>query len=417
MSTASEIDTLLNDPEFPNDPYPVYERLREEAPVFWSEGQQQWIITRLADCKAVLRDTARFSSFGWEQRFLRMLETDVQDQIPALWAHVSNPHILIADAPVHTRLRAALRAPFLPRPLAARRDRIEALVDELLDGLDGSEPVEVVSMLAHQLPVNVISDMLGAPHDDRHQFHGWSTSVTGFFGQSSPTTEEALRVDDILHQFRGYLDQLIASRRQAPRDDLATTFADTGWDEEMDRSRIGTATLLVMAGHETTRNLIATSIWALLMHPDKLDRARSDPAAMDRAIEEALRWDAPVQRVRRVVRHDTEFHGVHMLAGQRLAVIIGSANRDPELCERPDEYDIDRPPTPNVSFGSGIHFCLGNSLAMLEAEIAVPAFFDRYPDASLVRGWKPAWRPMNTQRSLLELQVSVRPSEVTAAVR
>jgi cytochrome P450 len=284
------------------------------------------------------------------------------------------------------------------------------LVDELLDRIGHADPIDVVSMLAHELPVNVISDMLGVPQQDRGQFHGWSTMVTGFFGQSSAGPDEARRVDAGLYEFRGYLDQLIASRRVKPQDDLATRLADSTWDPEMDSARLGTATLLVMAGHETTRNLIATSIWALLTHKDQLEKALSSPAAMDKAIGEALRWDPPVQRVRRVVRQDCEFRGVQMRAGDRLAVLLGSANRDPELCERADEFDIDRPPTTDISFGSGIHFCVGNSLALLEAGIAVPAFFERFPEAELDVGWKPSWRPMNTQRGLLELRVRVKPS-------
>jgi cytochrome P450 len=405
MTTATELDSLLNDPAFSSDPYPTYARLRDEAPVFWSDGQRQWLVSGLADCKAVLRDTANFSSFGWESRFLGLLPEDVQDTIPSLWAHVSNPHILIADAPVHTRLRNALRPPFLPRALEPRRERIEALVDELLDRVRDVDPIEIVSMIAHELPVNVISDMLGAPQDDRVQFHGWSTMVTGFFGHSSPDPEEARRVDAGLNEFRAYLDRLIASRRDDPQGDLATTFADSTWDDEMDSARLGTATLLVMAGHETTRNLIATSVWALLTHKEQLDKALASPMAMDRAIEEALRWDPPVQRVRRVVRQDCEFRGVKMRAGDRLAVLLGSANRDPELCEQPDRFDIERPATTDISFGSGIHFCLGNSLALLETGIAVPALFQRFPQADLADGWTPSWRPMNTQRGLLEVKV------------
>lgn len=415
MNNAAELDALLNDQAFSSNPYPTYARLRDEAPVFWSEGQQQWLVSRLGDAKAVLRDTSTFSSFGWEKRFIGMLGDDVQASIPSLWAHVSNPHILIADAPVHTRLRNALREPFLPPPLRTRRERIAQLVDELLDGVGDSDPVDVVSTIAHQLPVNVISDMLGAPQEDRDQFHGWSTMVTGFFGQSAPTGEEARRVDEGLRQFRAYLAQLIADRRETPRDDLATTLADTTWDSEMDSARLGTATLLVMAGHETTRNLIATSIWTLLNHGEQLAAARSDPASMNRAIKEANRWDAPVQRVRRVVRQDTEFGGVPMRAGDRLAVLIGAANRDPELCERPDEFDINRKPTLDISFGSGPHFCIGNSLALLEAGIAVPAFFDRFPKASLDEGWQPTWRPMNTQRGLLEVKVRVGSARKKAA--
>jgi hypothetical protein len=407
MTDATELDALLNDPSFARDPYPAYSRLRAEAPVFWSERQGQWIVSRLRDCQAVLRDTTSFSSVGWEQRYLGMLPEAVLSVIPSLTDHVSNPHLLISDAPVHDRLRAALRQPFLPKSLESWRPRVTAIVAETLDGLVDVNPIEVVSMIAHPLPVNVISDLLGATREDRAQFRLWSGMLTGFFGQSIPDPQEALRVEEGLRQFRESLSHLMARRREAPLEDIATALADPTWDSEMDRARLGTAVLLVVAGHETTRNLIATSIWALLLHPDQLRHARSDPAAMDRAIGEALRWDSPLQRVRRVVRHDCKFGNVWMRQGERVAVLVGAANRDPELCERPDEFDVQRRPTTNLAFGSGAHFCLGNSLAMLEAGIAVPAFFQRFPDAALDESWRPTWRPMNTQRSLIDLKVRV----------
>jgi cytochrome P450 len=166
-------------------------------------------------------------------------------------------------------------------------------------------------------------------------------------------------VEALLTDFRRSLSQLIERRRESPADDLATILGDTTWDPEMDRARIGTGVLSMAAGHETTTNLIANTLRALFLHPEQLEQVRSDPAKLGGAIEETLRWDSPIQRVKRVVRQDTELSGVPLREGDRVTVILGSANRDPELCEQPEQFDVGRPPTAHLAFGNGMHFCLG----------------------------------------------------------
>jgi len=410
MNDQTDLDGLLNEAGFLVDPYPAYARLREEAPVFWSQRQQQWLVSGLADCRTVLRDTTNFSSSGWERRYLEMLPPETQGVIPSITAHVSDPHLLISDGSLHDRLRACFREPFLPRSIEPLKPRISALVADLLDAIGDGDPVDVVSRIANPLPTNVIADMFGAPPADRSRFRGWSKALTEFFGQPAPDPADAVTVEALLTDFRRYLSGLIEERREAPTGDLATVLGDGRWDPEMGRARLGTAVLLIVAGHETTTNLIASSIRALMLHPEQLAGARSDSANVDRALEETLRWDSPIQRVRRVVKQDTDLRGVTLHKGDRVAVLVGSANRDPELCDRPERFDLARSPTAHMAFGSGAHFCLGNTLAKVEARIAVGAFLERFPHARLDDAWHPTWRPTLTQRSLVDLQMRVKPS-------
>jgi cytochrome P450 len=413
---VTDLDERLNEPAFRDDPYPVYARLREEAPVFWSETQQQWLVSRLKDAQTVLRDAETFSSFGWERRYISLLPTEAQARIPSIVAHVANPHLLISDGALHDRLRARFRDPFLPRSVDAMRPRITAIVSDLLDATRDQDSIDVVSDFAHPLPTLVIAELFGAPEEDRVRFREWSSALTDFFGKPVPDPEEAVEVEALLADFRAFLSDLIERRRVAPRDDLATLLADETWDPEMAAARLGTAVLLIVAGHETTTNLIANTIAALLLHPEQLARVRSDPARIDDAIDETLRWDPPIQRVRRVVARDDDRMGVAMRRDDRIAVLVGAANRDPDLCEQPELFDITRRRTPHLAFGSGLHSCIGNRLARIEAAVAIAAFLDRFPDARIDDTWLPSWRPKLTQRSLVSLRVrtSVRSA---AAVR
>jgi cytochrome P450 len=412
MPRSIDLDAEVNEPAFRDDPYPVYARLREESPVFWSAGQQQWLVSRLRDCQAVLRNAPTFSSFGWERRYISLLPPETQARIPSITAHVANPHLLISDGPLHDRLRECFRGPFLPRSIERMEPAIRAIVAELLQATDGRDSIDVVADFAHPLPTDVIASMLGASRADGALLAPWSRALINFFGKPVPDPDEALAVEESLTRFRGFLTQLIERRRTSPQGDLATQLADETWDPEMDSARLGTAVLLVVAGHETTTNLIANTIKAFLEHPAQLELLRSDPTMIDGAIEEVLRWDSPIQRVRRVVMEDTDVLGVQMRRGDRVAVLIGSANRDPDLCDRPDQFDITRRRTPHLAFGTGMHSCLGNSLARTEGAIAVAEFFERFPDSRLDESWRPEWRPTLTLRSLVSLRVHTSSREL-----
>jgi hypothetical protein len=404
---SSDLDSQLQAPGYVADPYPVYARLRDEAPVFWSHSQQQWLVSRLADCRTVLRDAATFSNFGWERGYLAQLPPETQEAIPSITAHATNPHLLISDGPLHDRLRAKFRPQFFPRSIDDLKPRISRMVAELLDALSDRDRIDVVSELAHPLPANVIAELYGAQVDDQARLRRWSRALTEFFGKPIPDADEAREVEELLTAFRGFLEDLIEQRRRAPANDLATLLGDDSWDAEMEPARLGTAVLLMVAGHTTTSNLIANAIKALLEHPEQLAHVRSVPGAISGAVEETLRWDPPVQRIRRVVMKDTELGGVTMRKGDRVAVLPGSANRDPDLCAQPDEYDVTRGPTLNVAFGSGMHFCIGNTLAKAQAEIAVADFLARFPHARIDEAWNPNWRPTLTSRSLGSLWVRV----------
>ncbi len=390
---SGQIDTLIGTPAFYQDPYPTYAALRESAPVFWYEPWGQWLISRYEDIAYVLRRPDVFSSVGWEQRVLGQLEPAILGQIPAIRHHYDTAVLVNSDPPDHARLRRAVGRSFTPRTLESMRTIVEGYVDELLDEAAQTSVMDLVAGFAYPLPALVIAGLLGVPSADRHLFTEWSADVVAFTGSYFPA-DRAPRAEASMRVFQSYLQEMIKERRRRPRNDLmselaaATDEASALSDEEI----VATAVTLLFAGHETTANLIANGMLALFRNPDQLRRFASDPGHAPAAIEELLRFDSPVHRTRRVAKQDVELGGQLIRAGQPLSNLIGAGNRDPRRFAEPDRLDLDRADVGHLSFGHGIHFCVGAGLSRLEAPIAFNGLLRRFPDIAPAWTEPPRWK-------------------------
>ena len=376
---------LLQSPQFLEDPYPVYAMFRKTNPVFRAPipghtGPGAFLLTRYAEIQHVLRD-GRFSA---DRRRAALLEENA-DRIPAalIGEEGGLRSMLIMDPPDHTRVRGLVSKAFTPRRVAELRPRIEEIVDELLDDAARGGELEVIGDFAAPLPAIVIAELLGVPAEDHRTFKQWSSELIALAPLADPSRlgEVQQKLDRILDYLRG----IIAERRAAPRDDLISAMiaAQEERDALSDAELLATSNLLLIAGHETTTNLIGNGLLALLRHPGELARLRAHPELVRSAVEELLRFDSPVQATGRVATEDVELGGERVGKGALLITVIGAANRDPEIFPDPDRLDVGREDNRHLSFGFGTHFCLGAPLARLEGELAFRALLARFPKLEL----------------------------------
>ena len=391
--------------QFHADPYSMYRRLREKDPVHRSRLLNGWVLTRHADVSAVLRDP-RFladerKQVGYEKFRARAIKQGIIDADDS-----GTISMLRADPPDHTRLRALVSRAFTPRTVEGLRGRVEAIVNERLDSVADQGGMDVIATLAYPLPVVIIAEMLGIPAEDHARFKHWSDEIVRGMGISS--AEDGKRAHRGHRELRAYLEGVASARRQEPREDLFSALLMAG--EEDDRltpdELYETCELLLVAGHETTTNLIGNGLLALLQHPDQLDALHSDPPRIDHAIEELLRYDSPVQATTRMAQEDMPFGGRTFRKGEQVALVLGAANRDPEQFADPDRLDVSRKEVRHVSFGHGIHFCLGAPLARLEAPIAFRAMIERFPNMRLDETMRPRWKENIILRGLEQLAVT-----------
>ncbi|HWC83102.1 MAG TPA: cytochrome P450 [Pseudonocardiaceae bacterium] len=370
--TLAHQDTLLSlfDPANRPNPYPLYETLREAAPFSRWEGALT-VLGEHATCTKVLRDPT-LSSDRTRSRMKRTLGAE---------DNVRPTSFLSMDPPDHTRLRRLVSKAFTPRVIAALEPRIREVVDELVAGFAGTGEFDVVSQFGYPLPVLIITELLGVPHTDHEQFEKWSKLLVRGLDPAMAVTDEAEieQIQSAVAEFSVYFTELIAQRRAAPGEDLLSGLVQI--EEQGDRltmeELISTCVLLLVAGHETTANLIANGVLALLRHPDQLAELRADPALVAGTVEETLRYDPPVQLTTRIVRETTRFGEVEVPEDGVLLVLLAAANRDPAVFADPDRFDIHRDARAHLSFAAGAHFCLGANLARLEANIALSAFANR----------------------------------------
>ncbi|MEA2814861.1 MAG: hypothetical protein QOI93_2558 [Rhodospirillaceae bacterium] len=388
------------DPAFIADPYPFYRRLRETAPVF-KTPQGLWLVTRYDDVTFALRDKRFGKDFvgNLERRYGNLARME-EPAVASL-----GRTMLVLDPPDHTRLRALVTKAFTARRVADMRPRIKALVDAQLDRVIDKGEMDVMRDLAHRLPVIVICDMLGIPEDHRAPFLAGS-NVNGRILEPVPMSREELDQANRNTQMAGaYFDQLCELRRREPRDDLTTELvrAEEAGDkltaEEL-RANIG---LLFGAGHETTTNLIGNGLLALHRHRDQWERLKADPSLIPNAVEELLRYDSSVQITGRVTNAEVEIGGVTLGATENVIALLGAANHDPAQYQDPDRLDVGRANVRPLSFGGGIHYCLGAQLARLEAELVFAALVERLPNIELPEKDAPAWRRSFTLRGLSKL--------------
>jgi cytochrome P450 len=386
----------FDNPAFRADPYPAYRFLREAAPV-WRAPTGHWIVSTHAACTAILRD----ARFGHDNDGTISPEIANEAILRSL-----TQTMLLLDPPAHTRMRGLVTKAFTARRMEALRPRIEAIVDTLIDAVIDDGGMDVIADLAHKLPVTVICDMLGIPESDRAPFLEEST-VRGRILDPTPMTREEL--DDANANSavsRDYFNGLFAYRRQNPGDDLTSALlaAREADDSLTDEEIVANIGLLFGAGHETTTNLIGNGVLALHRNPAQLARLQAEPALMANAVEEVLRYDSPVQLTGRTALTDVEFGGVAIAKGEEVLTLLGAANRDPAAYEGdPEALDVGRAGVRAISFGGGIHFCLGAQLARIEGEIAFRRLLERLPGLRLVDAENVAWKPTITLRGLVTL--------------
>ncbi len=378
-------DEAIGTTEFRDDPYPYYRELQEAEPLHWCEPWGCWVLSRYADIAPVIQDYKRFSNRARVTNVIRReFPESFLEKIQPLLQHFGQGLINV-DPPDHTRLRKLVQKTFLPKTLERLKPHIQAIVDELLDQVVPTGKIEIVRDLAYPLPVTVIAELLGVPTDMRQQFKELSGTILEF--QAMPRPEEAtiLRSQEALIELRSYLDEVARERRQNPRDDLMTQLVSV--EEEGDRlsheELLSTSVGLLVAGHETTTNLITSAVWLFLRHGIDTAKLAEDPSLMETAIEEVLRFESPLQRLGRTVIEDCQLHGTTIRSGETLFSLLGAANRDPSQFDQPNTLNIHRSPNRHLAFGHGVHFCLGAPLARIEAPIALKTLFTRLPEVKL----------------------------------
>ena len=366
----------LND-GFQQDPYPAYRTLRAKDPVHWSELTHGWVISRFENVDAILRDHKRFGS---DERRAGGAAPPYVPPFP------EGRSLLVIDPPDHTRLRGLVSRAFTPRAIADLEPHITQIVDEMLADLPENEPFDLMERLAHPLPITVIAEMIGVPPEDRDRFQSWSERVARIL---EPTITRA-EMDAALvagAELSDYFRVIIEQRRADPQDDLITrliTAEEEGDKLSMDEM-LSMLRLLLAAGNETTTNLIGNGMLALLRHPGQLRLLQENPSLVESAIEELLRYDGPVQTDGRTVLEDMEIEGKQLKRGQPVILLIGSANRDARVYERPAALDIAREGPPHVAFGRGIHHCIGAPLARMEGRIVLAALVKHFREFRLVK--------------------------------
>ncbi len=347
------------------DPFPWYAQMRREAPVARHPERGTWMVFGYGDVQRVLSDHAAFSS-----------------RMPG-GGHAIASSLIGQDPPHHTRLRALVTQAFTPRAVALLQPRIEAIVAALLDAAAARREVDLVADFAYPLPATVIAELLGIPAEDQLEFKRWSDAVVAGGGPAGGAGFHAAQ-----QEMAAYFHRVLTERARRPGEDLISGLLAARLDgrslEPMDL--FGFCVLLLVAGHETTTNLLANAVQTLDEHPAVQSRLAADPAALPAAIEEVLRYRSPVQVMFRTAARDVELHGCRIGAGERVAAWIGSANRDGAQFPDPDAFEPARSPNRHLAFGHGIHFCLGAPLARLEARIALGALLGRFPELHLLPG-------------------------------
>jgi len=382
------------------DPYPRYEQLRSEDPVHWNEGAQVWILTRYQDVIDALRDP-RLSSTGISALFQETRSAEGVSELEQTFLDM----MLFSDPPDHTRLRALANKAFTPRVLGRMRSQIQDAADGLLDDIQNRGSMEVISELAYPLPAMVITEILGVAGGDRETFKKMSNDIATFAGFRE-AEENVSPVIQSMAKLKEFLRETATQRRTDPKDDLfsALVTAEDQGDTFSEDELYSMCAMLIFAGHETTTNLIGNGILALLQTPSELERLRHDPTLIESAVEEIIRYTGPVQAVSRIALENLQIGAKQIAKGERLSLNIGSANRDPAQFNNPGQFDIQRNEGRHLGFGFSIHFCLGATLARMEAQAVIGSVVRRMPELRLEEPGL-EWRSHPVLRGLTTLPV------------
>lgn len=365
-------------PEGLADPYAIYDELRAAEQ---SGGDIGRVVVRYDQAQEVL--TARSTTSERIEALVRRLEPEVRADVD-LVVQVLKRIIAFRDPPGHTRLRRLLSTALRARAVANQREVIERTATRLLDDLVGSGQADLHAAFTFPFPAMVVAGLLGIPDADRHRFERWANDVVFFVGSGALDEALARRTLASMREMRAYMTDLIARRRAEPADDLLTAMLEAEDEGRLDDDEVAANALFLMtAGHETATNMLSNAVLTLLRHPDELRRLREEPELVDAAVDEVLRFESPVQMVPRIASEATVIAGRALEPGDALLVVLGAANRDPEVFADPDTFDIERTNRRHIAFGHGPHWCIGGSLAREEARIVLPMLLERLPDLAL----------------------------------
>jgi cytochrome P450 len=368
-------------PEMQANPYPFYRKLREAHPVFRVAELDAWIVTSYEAVNAALRNPQLSSD-----RFPRLRQRLASKGLDSL-AQDRVRSMIHMDPPDHTRLRGLVSKAFTPKSVEAMAGRIQEIVNDLLEAVKSQGQMDLIEDFAYPLPVTVIAEMLGVPTEDRARFKHWSDEVSVVLGGDvAALSEKALRrATTAREELADYFQDIVRQRRKNPGIDLisALTQAEEEGGKLSEDELYSTVVLLLVAGNETTTNLIGNGMLALLRHPEEMQKIWESPSRVPAAVEEMLRFDSPVQLTTRMAKTDLEIQGTKIPKGDWLYLVVGAANRDPAQFPEPDRFDVARVENKHIGFGAGAHFCLGAPLARLEAQIAVSSLREHFPKLRL----------------------------------
>ena len=405
MIQTQKVD--ITSSQFKADPFPVLAHLRHTQPVYRTtlpDKTSVWLVTRYEDVHSLLRD-GRFA----KNRYKAMTPEQLRKQpwVPPMFRPLER-NMLDLDQPDHTRLRGLVHKAFTPRLIEQMQMRVQTVADELLDAFLQNGKMDLIKDYALPLPMTIITEILGVPTKDRDKFHKWSKVIVSI-NQFNIDFGIIWRVVPAIWKFNRYLRSFFKIRRADPRDDLVSALiqAEESGETLSEDELLAMVFLLLIAGHETTVNLIGNGMLTLIEHPEQMEKLRNDPSLIQSAVEELLRYTAPVfMATERYPHEDVTIQGATIRRGEMTLGVIGSANRDEEVFDNPDKLDITRDPNKHLAFGFGIHYCLGAPLARLEAQIAIKSLLARAPNLRL-QGSKASlrWRPSLILRGLDALPV------------
>lgn len=397
------------DPEINADPFPHFAHLRETDPIHWSPSMKAWIITRYDDVKRLAVANSDISANRLAP-FFAATSANGPGTYENLMTYLGN-WMVFRDPPEHTRLRRLFTKAFTSRSVKAFSPNIEQIVGLLFDDLEEKAlrtgVVDWIADFAYPLPATVMMDLIGVPRSDLDAVKRWSDDIALFIGTSRASADKYALAEAGARAMANYFRDILAERAADPRDDIISQLVSPQDDSEALTTDevIATCILLLFAGHETTTNLLGNGLYYTMTFPDQWARLKGDLSLIEPAVEEWLRYDGPSGALARVVTADVEFGGKRLLQGQRVFAFVNAANRDPEQFADADRFDVGRKPNTHLTFGHGIHFCLGAPLARLEAQIALLRLIERFPGIAMVNTEPLEWRDSLILRGLKSLPV------------
>ena len=404
--SAPEKKTVFSD-EILQNPYPTYARMHEEGPLHYVDVGKWavWAVFSHAECSAMAKDP-RLSAKRAKQQLLTLPpsthgEFKELERILSLW-------MIFMDPPEHTRLPKLLNKGFSPAALDGLRPQVDSVVNEMLSRHKPGDEIDLLKEFANPMPVRIITDMLGIPHEMHDQFVAWSRAIAGFRGNAERTVEQARIAQTAMLELRQYFVETVAERRRHKGKDLISLLIDIEEEGEVltEEELYAQCIALLFAGHETTRNLIGNGMFTLLQHPTETDELRDTPDMIRQAVEELLRWESPVQFTARVLKEDIEIAGQRIPRKWTILCMLGAANRDPKQFKDPNTLNLKRLNNQHLAFSAGPHFCIGSQLARMEGQVAISGLLKRFPKMQLT-GPRPEYAPTFGFRGLKSLNVTL----------